>query len=121
MPRTAIVVEPLVKNDQVVLSAQFTTIDSALVTAGLSITGAGALKDGGLFLHVKNTAVAAKTVTIKAGAYAKAQDLVITVALSSEAFIGPFESSRFEQIGETYLIDFEAGTTGSIAVFNLPV
>lgn len=127
MPRTAKAPTKLVKHAGVDSAGVgvYTTIDPALVTAGLSLTGAGDIASGKAFLHVKNTAGTPKDITIKAGtgklAFMKSEgDLVVTVPNAGERIIGPLEDARFEQDDHTFSVDFAAGTTGSIAVFQLP-
>lgn len=124
MPRTAKAVTALSVNSAVDSAAAgvYTTIDAALVTNGLSITGAGA-GAGALVLHVKNTAVAAKNVTVRAGSHQGVPgnaELVASVPAAGERMIRLGDSVLFEQTDETYHVDFEAGTTGSIAVLRVP-
>lgn len=77
-----------------------------------------------ILLHVKNTAAAAKNVTIKAGANPPAVragvgDLVISVpATTGERFV-VLESARFAQANGDINVDLEAGTTGNQAAYRL--
>jgi hypothetical protein len=78
-----------------------------------------------LAIHVKNTAVADKNVTIKAGANppALAQgvgDLVVSVPASTGERLIVVESARFAQINGDIHVDFETGMTGTILAYRLP-
>lgn len=115
MARTAIAVSQLVR-DAGVAPGSYTVLDP---TNGHSVLAG---KDGKMFLHVKNTATANKTITVKAGVYWRKGigDLQVIVPASSEMFIGPLESARFEQADENIYIDVEAEATGSILAIRLP-
>ena len=77
-----------------------------------------------LLLHLKNTAVAAKTFTIKAGVNppafrAELGDLVVSVpANTGERFV-IIESARFVQANGDIWIDVEAAATGNEAAYRL--
>lgn len=107
-----------------------TTIDAALVTAGVVVNTA---KPERLLLRVNNTAVGPKNIIVRGGdnppALAAGQgDLTVSVTNATTRYLGPFESGRFlkrtddtgaVKTGSLY-VDFEAGTTGSIQVIELP-
>jgi hypothetical protein len=117
MARTAKAVSKHTKDGALDSAAALSAID---VANGLSITAAGQAR-GPLLLHVKNTFAGAKNVIVRA-APGQGQDLVVQVpATPGERFILLGDSSRYEQPGEVYNIDFEAAMTGTIAVYNLPL
>lgn len=67
----------------------------------------------------------AHTVTVKAGtnppAMAAGQgDVTFSVAASSSAYFGPFESGRHLNGDGTVLIDIESGHTGTITALHVP-
>lgn len=79
--------------------------------------------DSRLYFHVKNTDVAAKTVTVKGRTYPNGvvnNSLAVTVGASSERLIGPFETGFYEQVDENYYIDFSAATGVTVAAIQLP-
>lgn len=103
-----------------------TTIDAALVTAGLEVTDAFEGR-GTIILRVNNTAVAAKNVTVQSsdgGAYplddyAGAGDLVVNVVNATTKVIRLGDSARYMQAGQSLFVDFEAGFTGTIEVYRV--
>lgn len=125
MPRTNKTVSQLVKDDSfdVTTAGNTTTIDATLVTNGLAVTGAFG-KKGSLVLHVKNTAVAAKTVTVRKGAGQAAAgnaEIVKSVAATTgDRLIVLAEPARYQQANGDVNVDFETGMTGSIAVYRVP-
>jgi len=63
-----------------------------------------------LFIRASNASGGSGTVTIKAGSQPSAissglGDLVVTVATGAAAFVGPFDSSRFQQPDGSLNID----------------
>jgi hypothetical protein len=118
MPRTAKTPTRLVTDDGVDSAAAgvYTTIDSTLVTNGLSISPGWR---GKLFLHVKNSAGSAKTFTLPRGTLQGAPpvDLETSVGAGGEQMLALGESLRFTQDDGSYHVDFESGFTGSIAIF----
>lgn len=101
-------------------SALGTTIDSTLVTNGVSIPNA---KPELTVLRVTNTAGSALDVTVQSGnRWMAAQgDLVEEVAATTGVeWLGPFGSARFLQSDGAMHVDFESGFTGKITVFKLP-
>ena len=98
----------------------YTTIDSTLVTAGLSVTDFFKQKLDCSFIHVKNTAVSSKNITFKAGVQFRSGigDLVVAVPASGERMV-QLESARFKQADGALYADFESGFTGSIGSFSL--
>ena len=120
MARTVITPTPLAPNAKTDVVA--TTINSGLVTAGVSITPL----TGSFFMRVTNTAGAAHPVIIRAGAYppgalASQGDLTVTVALTSGVeYIGPFETARFAQADGSINVDLDTGHTGALEVYSIP-
>jgi len=91
----------------------------------VGVTGAKQ-KAGTLFLHMKNTNAAARTVTIKAGVGADVGpswraglgDLVVTVPLTSgEQMIAIHDEARFKQTDGTINLDI-SGINVTIAAFR---
>lgn len=125
MPRTTKAVTQLVANDSVNAAAAgvYTTIDATLVTNGLEITAAFARK-GSLAVHVKNTAVSAKNVTVRKGtgqAAAGNAEIVKSVeATTGDRLIVIAEPARYQQDNGSVHVDFETGTTGTVAVYRIP-
>lgn len=128
MARTNLTIKNLTPNSGNTVSP--TTIDSTLVTNGVSIKPptsgipAGGNLDG-LILIVTNSAVSPKAVTIKAGINPPAfragmGDTSVSVAASGTSYLGPFETARFSQTDGAMYIDLESGMTGSIAALLLP-
>lgn len=126
MPRTAVVPRALVPNGNLIGSTGSTTIDAALVTAGVVVDNA---KPELMLIRVTNTEGSTNTVTIAAGDNPPALaaglgSLVVTVAATTGVqYIGPFESGRFLQggadMGDLH-IDFESGMTGTIDILTFP-
>lgn len=130
--RTALTPTSLVQ-DGGVAEGSGTSI-AGLVSAGATI--AAPPGPNKIFLLVNNSATAAKNVTIRAGGNgntasggtnpgvpfeaATVGDLAVSVASSGTSLIGPFTSSRFTQADGSMSIDFDAGTTGTIWVFQMP-
>lgn len=123
MARTAVVPRALTKNSGLNGATGATTIDSTLVTNGVTIANA---RPERLLLRVANTEGSTNTVTVKAGANPPALragggDLVTTVAATSGVqFIGPLESDKYLQADGSLSIDFETGMTGSIDALYWP-
>lgn len=122
MPRTAVAYTPLVPNGHLTDVAG-TTIDAALVTAGVVINN---VDPEHTLIRVTNTHSAAHNVTVKAGTGSAAWmagqgDLVQSAAATTGVeWLGPFTSARFQQQGTKLYVDFAAGHTGAITVFKLP-
>lgn len=123
MARTAVVPRALVKNGALNGATGPTTIDSTLVTNGVTIASA---KPERLVIRVANTEGSTNTVTVRAGDNPPALrggqgDLVTTVAATSGVqYLGPFESDKVLQDDGSISIDFESGMTGSIDALYLP-
>lgn len=123
MARTAIVPRALSKNSNLIGTTGTTTIDSTLVTNGVTIANA---KPERLLLRVTNTEASTNTVTIKAGDNPPALragqgDLVVTLAASTGVqFIGPLESDKYLQDDGSLSIDLETGMTGAIDALYWP-
>lgn len=101
-----------------------TTIDSTLVTNGVTINNAVPEET---IIRVANTAGATKVVTINAGDYppalAAGQGAITgTVpATTGVLWFGPFEGGRVQQrVNAAITVDFASGTTGTITVFRVP-
>lgn len=123
MARTAVTPTSLVGNGSVANPAG-TTIDATLVTNGVTITPTKTAER--LYVRVNNTHGSDHVVTVKAGTSTAALDagrgdLTVTVpATSGSMLIGPLTSARFAQPGNAIYIDFDSGTTGTIAAFHIP-
>jgi hypothetical protein len=81
-------------------------------------------KTSHLVLEVSNTAGSAKNVTIKKASDLTAGhggvDLVLQVPNGARRFLGPFDSARYAQPGGKLWVDYEAGTTGTVAPYEVP-
>jgi hypothetical protein len=123
MPRTAVVPRALTKNSGLNGATGATTIDSTLVTNGVTIANA---KPERLLIRVANTEASTNTVTVKAGDNPPALrggqgDLVVTVAATTGVqFIGPLESDKYVQADGSLEIDLETGMTGSLDALYWP-
>src|SRR4051812_6802752 len=112
MARTAVVPRALAKNSNLIGTTGATTIDSTLVSNGVTIANA---KPERLLIRVANTEGSTNTVTVKAGATPPALragggDLVVTVAATTGVqFIGPLESDKYLQADGSLSIDLESG------------
>jgi hypothetical protein len=76
-------------------------------------------------IRAYNTAVGAKTITVKAGGNPPASaaslgDLVVSVGASGIEWIGPLESGRFLQKDGSLSLDLQSGFTGSLTAFQMP-
>jgi hypothetical protein len=74
------------------------------------------------FLHVKNGGETSINATIKAGYYPRQAlgDLTVAVAGGKTAFIGPFETARFEQEDGTIYVDLSAATSVTLMAYQVP-
>jgi hypothetical protein len=122
MPRTAVTPAAGVRNGGIAPTA--TTIDSTLVTNGVTIAAA---KVGKLVIRFANTAGAAKNIIIRAGdslypAWMKGQgDLAVQAAATTGVQeISSLDSARFKRSDGSLSIDFDAGTTGTLETYYLP-
>lgn len=91
-------------------------------------TGLPAARTGSrLIIEVYNTAAAAHNIIVRAGATPPAHraglgDLTSSVALTSgHQLIGPLDLSRFAQTDGSVNVDFDAGFTGTINCYLLPL
>lgn len=122
MARTDITPLQLVAGASVDAASAPVTIDATLVTNGVRLVGAGT-KKGTIVLRVANTAGSAKKVTIQKGdgPAAGGSKLEQSVALTSGVqLIAITDSAPFENLDESYSIDFESGFTGTITAFRVP-
>lgn len=100
-----------------------TTIDSTLVTNGVTIADAVPEK---LVIRVNNSATAAKSVIIRAGTslYPAVEsglgDLTVAVGASATVELTALESARFLQPDGSLSIDFASGTTGTLETLYRP-
>jgi len=123
MARTAVVPRALVKNSNLIGTSGATTIDSTLVSNGVTIANA---KPEKLLIRVTNTEGSTNTVTVKAGDNPPALragqgDLVVTVAATTGVqYIGPLESDKYLQADGSLEIDLETGMTGSLDALYMP-
>lgn len=122
MARTAVTPAQGIRNGGIAPTA--TTIDSTLVTNGVSIATAHVEH---LVIRFANTAGAAKNVIVRAGdsiypAWMKGQgDLAVLAALTSGVEqISGLDSARFKQSDGSLHIDFDAGTTGTLETYYRP-
>jgi hypothetical protein len=122
MARTA--VTPAQGTRNAGIAPTITTIDSTLVTNGVTIASA---KIGKLQIRVNNTHAATQVMTIRAGdslypAWMKGQgDMAVSLAASTgEAVVPALDSARFKQSDGSLHIDFDAGTTGTLETYYLP-
>jgi hypothetical protein len=121
MARTSITPTALAGNSETAVVA--TTIDAALVTAGISVAAGGL---GALVIRVANTNGSDRVITVKAGDdppghQASAGDLAVTVAATTGVkFIGPLETARFLQDDGTIHIDLAASFAGTIEIYSFP-
>lgn len=117
MPRTALPITALPANAGT--AAAGTAVDP---TNGHVIAAGSDMRR--ILLHLKNTAVAAKNFTVKAGVNPPAfrggvGDLIIAVpATSGERFV-VLESARFAQANGDIWLDAEAAATGNEAAYRL--
>jgi len=80
-----------------------------VVANGLTIAG-NSRSNVSLWLRVANASGGSGTVTVKAGTQPSAissgqGDLVVTVANSATSWVGPFDSSRFQQSDGSISVD----------------
>jgi len=122
MARTDLTPLQLVSGGGVNAAAAPVTIDATLVTNGVRLVGAGT-KKGTLVLIVANTAGSAKKVTVQKGngPAAGGSKLEVSVALTSGVqHIALTETAPYENLDESFSIDFESGFTGSITAVRVP-
>lgn len=121
MPRTAVAPTSLVPNSSIAQPSA-TTIDSTLVTNGVSIP-IGHSEE--IWVEITQTAASAKVITVQSGDPTKGAfegglgDHTRSMAQNAVALFGPFTGGRFQQGGAIH-IDFESGTTGSMRVYRMP-
>lgn len=94
-----------------------TTIDSTLVTNGLSIKDFFNVEEPRL--HVNNSANAAKTVTLVASTEATAikggiGNFTLSIPAGETHVLDQIESARFMQAGGALHVNFQTGFTGTI-------
>jgi hypothetical protein len=123
MARTAVTPAQGARNAGVTPTS--TTINSTLVTNGVTIANAGRIED--LVIRVANTDGSALAVTIRAGdsLYPAVEsglgDLAVTVAATSGVQeIARLESARYQQSDGSLSIDFATGFTGTLETMYLP-
>ncbi|MEY2702721.1 MAG: hypothetical protein RLY43_1358 [Bacteroidota bacterium] len=121
MTRTAVAMNATTRTNSPPASVAVTktTIDSTLVTNGVTVTDFFLYTDQQIF--VDNTAVTDQDVTIQSGdtsiaVNAGSGDKVVTVTASTMKLIDNVEGARFKQSGDDLYIDFESGTTGYLWV-----
>jgi hypothetical protein len=129
MARTEITPTDLTPNAALAEPAA-TTIDAALVTAGVAIIGASPLEE--IFVLVEHTAAAEYDLTVAVGdnppADAAGQGALVTPFAAGNVtpvrkLLGPFTSARFIQSGaETgqLFINFETNFAGTMWVYHMP-
>jgi len=119
MARTA--VTPTTLAAALVTDPAGTTIDSTLVTAGVTVAGVQADE---VILRVNNSAAGAHNLIIRAGANPPALaagqgDRTESVAAGATVFVRPGEGARFCQADGSLSVDFETGFTGKITAFRV--
>lgn len=123
MSRTAIVPRSLVKNSNLDGATGPTTIDSTLVTNGVTVANAEPERT---LIRCTNTEGSTNVLTVRKGTGPPALragqgDLTVTVAATSGVqYMGPFESDKVLQTDGSMSIDFETGMTGAIDVLLIP-
>ena len=123
MSRTAIAYRNLVKNGSLDCATGPTTIDSTLVTAGVTLADA---KPERTLIRVANTHGSAHNLIVRAGDNPPALragqgDLTVEVALTSGVrTFGPFESDKYLQSDGSMEVDFSSGFTGTIDILLIP-
>lgn len=124
MARTAVTYRALVRNGNLIATSGTTTIDSTLVTNGITIANA---KPERTIIRVANTEGSTNVLTLRAGANPPALragqgDITVTVAATSGVqYFGPFESDRVLQSDGSMSFDFETGMTGTIEALLMPL
>lgn len=122
MTRTAVTPAKAVRNGGVAMTA--TTINSTLVTAGVTVAAPANLDK--FLIRVANSDTNPHNVIMKAGgdltpAWMSGQgDATLAVAASSTEYFGPFDSARFLQADNSVSVDFSSGFTGSLEIVQLP-
>ena len=94
-----------------------TTVDSTLVTAGLSVTDFFNTEEPRI--HIYNSAAGAKNLTLVASTDARAikggiGNKVIAVPAGETHVIDQIEAARFMQADNALYVNFETGFTGTI-------
>lgn len=123
MPRTSVTSRKMVANGTLAGATGPTTIDSTLVTNGVTVPNA---KPERTVLRVANTAGSALDCIVRAGDSPPALlagngDYTEEIAATSGIeYLGPFTSGRFLQSDGALHIDFETGFTGTIDVLEMP-
>ena len=123
MARTAIAYRSLVKNSNLTGATGSTTVDSTLVTAGVTV--AAAVPERTL-IRVTQTDGAAHDFILRAGDNPPALragqgDLTVEVAATTGVqYFGPFESDKYLQDDGSLSIDFETGFVGTIDILKIP-
>jgi len=122
MARTSITSRKFVINSTLAGATGPTTIDSTLVTNGVTVPNA---KPERTVLRVANTAGSPLNVYVRKGdsppALLAQGDYTEQIAATSGIeYLGPFTSGRFIQSDGSLEIDFETGFTGTIDVLEMP-
>lgn len=78
-----------------------------------------------VLLYIENGSGQEMTATVKAGSNPPALsagqgDLEVSIATSSNSWIGPFESARFEQGANVLHLDLDVDTTSTVTAFHVP-
>jgi hypothetical protein len=122
MARTAVVPAKAVRNGGVAVTP--TTINSGLVTAGVTVAAPANLDK--FLLRVSNTDTSPHNLIMRAGtdlnpAWMAGQgDAALAVAASATEYFGPFDSARFLQADNSASIDFSTGMAGTLEIVQLP-
>ena len=112
MPRTAITVQSIVRTG---LEATYESFDQA---NGMSFSNAGATA----FVHIKNGDASGKTLTIVTsytGDGLALADRTVSLAATSDYFIGPFPNGFYGNSTNTVYLDIDSGTSVTIAVLQV--
>ena len=119
MARTEKTVAKATRTNTPPSSAKITpiTIDSTLVTNGLTITDFFNVEDPRIV--ISSSAVSAKTITLVASTAATAikggiGNFTLSIPAGETHVLDQVESARFMQAGGALLVDFASGFTGTI-------
>lgn len=127
MARTAIAITVLTPGTAPTVKTS-NAIDAA---NGNLITNWGKQHTEKIFFIVNHTTVSAKNIYVRGGANpldavpgagfrARIGDFTFNMVASTQYVFGPFESARFNQADQNLYIDWDAGTTGTIEVYQIP-
>lgn len=123
MARTAVTISSLGGATSSPTTDFDTTIDSTLVTNGVSLSNVGRLEE--VVIRITNTHGDAHTVVFPAGdsyppAFGSGHALTVSVpGTTGDIFVGPLESARFVNSDGSVHIDLETDHAGTLFVFRV--